>query len=75
MSDTPDAVDVRGLVKSFGDVTALDGFDLRIALGEIHGLVGPNGAGKPHSYGCCSVSWLATVAPSPCSVMTGRPTD
>ena len=46
MSDTPDAVDVRGLVKSFGDVTALDAFDLRIAMGTIHGLVGPNGAGK-----------------------------
>ena len=46
MSDAPDAVDVRGLIKSFGAVTALDAFDLRIAMGEIHGLVGPNGAGK-----------------------------
>jgi len=46
VSDTPDVVDVRGLVKSFGDVTALDAFDLRIAMGTIQGLVGPNGAGK-----------------------------
>src|SRR4026209_1619594 len=46
MSDAPDAISVRGLVKSFGDVTALDAFDLRIPMGTIHGLVGPNGAGK-----------------------------
>jgi ABC-2 type transport system ATP-binding protein len=46
MPDTDTAVDVRGLVKTFGDVTALDGFDVQIATGKIHGLVGPNGAGK-----------------------------
>ncbi|MFB4264666.1 ATP-binding cassette domain-containing protein [Nonomuraea sp. GTA35] len=36
----------EGLVKRYGDVTALDGFDLRVAPGEIAGLVGHNGAGK-----------------------------
>ncbi|MFB4275403.1 ATP-binding cassette domain-containing protein [Nonomuraea sp. MTCD27] len=35
-----------GLVKRYGAVTALDGFDLRVEPGEIAGLVGHNGAGK-----------------------------
>ncbi|MFC5829483.1 ABC transporter ATP-binding protein [Nonomuraea insulae] len=35
-----------GLIKRYGDVTALDGFDLRVAPGEVAGLVGHNGAGK-----------------------------
>ncbi|MFS4096719.1 ABC transporter ATP-binding protein [Streptomyces sp. AF1A] len=40
------AVDVRGLRKQYGDVTAVDGLDLRIRHGEVFGLLGPNGAGK-----------------------------
>jgi ABC-2 type transport system ATP-binding protein len=35
-----------GLKKRYGDVKALDGFDLTVAAGTIHGLLGPNGAGK-----------------------------
>jgi ABC-2 type transport system ATP-binding protein len=35
-----------GLVKRFGEVTALDGLDLEVATGEVHGFLGPNGAGK-----------------------------
>jgi ABC-2 type transport system ATP-binding protein len=35
-----------GLRKRYGDVQALDGFDLTVAAGTIHGLLGPNGAGK-----------------------------
>src|SRR5262245_20168917 len=46
MSDGDIAVEVRGLVKTFGKVAALTGFHLRIRAGEVHGLVGPNGAGK-----------------------------
>lgn len=37
---------VRGLVKTFGDVTALDGLDLEVPGGTVLGLLGPNGAGK-----------------------------
>ncbi|HEY0002399.1 MAG TPA: ATP-binding cassette domain-containing protein [Actinoplanes sp.] len=35
-----------GLKKRYGDVQALDGFDLSVPSGTIHGLLGPNGAGK-----------------------------
>src|SRR3954452_9568825 len=39
-------IDVRGLVKTFGQQRALDGLDLSVRLGEVHGFLGPNGAGK-----------------------------
>jgi ABC-2 type transport system ATP-binding protein len=42
----PPAVHVRGLVKSYGRVTAVNGIDLDIHRGEIFALLGPNGAGK-----------------------------
>jgi ABC-2 type transport system ATP-binding protein len=41
-----DAVRVRGLVKSYGDVHAVAGIDFDIAPGEVFALLGPNGAGK-----------------------------
>jgi ABC-type uncharacterized transport system ATPase subunit len=40
------AVELLGVVKRFGPVTALDGVDLRVARGEVHAVVGENGAGK-----------------------------
>ncbi len=40
------AIEVSGLVKSFGDVRALDGIDLEAATGTVLGVLGPNGAGK-----------------------------
>lgn len=40
------AVEVRGLVKDFGTVKALDGIDLSVERGQVVGLLGPNGAGK-----------------------------
>ncbi|MGW6706492.1 ABC transporter ATP-binding protein [Streptomyces sp. NPDC054956] len=43
---TRNAVEVRGLRKQYGDVTAVDGLDLTIRQGEVFGLLGPNGAGK-----------------------------
>ncbi|MEU4690267.1 ATP-binding cassette domain-containing protein [Actinoplanes sp. NPDC023714] len=36
----------EGLRKRYGDLPALDGFDLTVPAGVIHGLLGPNGAGK-----------------------------
>src|SRR5450756_2171287 len=39
-------VEMTGVVKRFGTVTALDGLDLAVAEGEVHSFLGPNGAGK-----------------------------
>ena len=39
-------IDIAGLVKRFGRTTALDGLDLTVAQGEVHGFLGPNGSGK-----------------------------
>ena len=41
-----DAIVVSGLVKTFGRTRALDGLDLTVASGEVHGFLGPNGSGK-----------------------------
>ncbi|MER5476317.1 ABC transporter ATP-binding protein [Streptomyces sp. NPDC002734] len=40
------AVEVRGLLKRYGENTAVDGLDLMVRRGEVCGLLGPNGAGK-----------------------------
>jgi ABC-2 type transport system ATP-binding protein len=40
------AISVSGLVKTFGHVRALDGLELEVATGEVHGFLGPNGSGK-----------------------------
>jgi polyether ionophore transport system ATP-binding protein len=37
---------VTGLFKNFGTTRALDGLDLRVETGEVHGFLGPNGSGK-----------------------------
>jgi branched-chain amino acid transport system ATP-binding protein len=39
-------LDIRGLYKSFGGVTATDNVSLDIQQGELHAVIGPNGAGK-----------------------------
>src|SRR3954451_4361418 len=40
------AIRVRGFVKRFGSITAVDGLDLEVPVGACVGLLGPNGAGK-----------------------------
>jgi lipooligosaccharide transport system ATP-binding protein len=40
------AIRLRGVVKRFGDITAVDGLDLEVPVGTCYGLLGPNGAGK-----------------------------
>ncbi|TWH65986.1 lipooligosaccharide transport system ATP-binding protein [Micromonospora olivasterospora] len=47
----------RGLVKRFGDFTAVDGIDVEVLAGEAFGFLGPNGAGKSSTMrmiGCIS---------------------
>jgi len=39
-------IETKNLAKTFGDFTAVDGIDLAVRKGTIHGFVGPNGAGK-----------------------------
>ena len=46
MNDRPPAIRCVGLVKRYGDVTAVAGLDLTVQAGECFGLLGPNGAGK-----------------------------
>ena len=41
-----EAIHIEGLVKTFGPVRALDGLDLTVRTGEVHGFLGPNGSGK-----------------------------
>ena len=40
------AISIRGVVKRFGPITAVDGLDLEVPSGVCFGLLGPNGAGK-----------------------------
>ncbi|MGA2540791.1 MAG: ABC transporter ATP-binding protein [Verrucomicrobiota bacterium] len=40
------SIDVRGMTKRFGPVTAVDHIDLQVRTGEICGFLGPNGSGK-----------------------------
>ena len=39
-------IKIAGLDKSFGKTKALNGLDLEVSPGEIHGFLGPNGSGK-----------------------------
>ncbi|MER5973997.1 ATP-binding cassette domain-containing protein [Streptomyces sp. NPDC002055] len=61
------AVEVRGLVKHFGETRAVDGVDLKVKEGTVLGVLGPNGAGKTTLVRCLSTllvpdAGTATVA-------------
>ncbi len=43
---SPLVIEAAGLTKQFGRVHALNGLDLEVPLGEVHGFLGPNGSGK-----------------------------
>ena len=58
MTDNELAVQANGLVKRFGDFTAVDGIDLAVKTGEVFGVLGPNGAGKT-----TMLKMLATLLP------------
>jgi ABC-2 type transport system ATP-binding protein len=46
MSNADVLIDVRGLVKHYGPIRAVDGIDFQVHRGDILGFLGPNGAGK-----------------------------
>jgi ABC-2 type transport system ATP-binding protein len=52
-NSAPLALEVIGLRKSYGDVVAVNGLDLRVATGQCFGLLGPNGAGKTTTIEIC----------------------
>ncbi|HEY8451132.1 MAG: ABC transporter ATP-binding protein [Micromonosporaceae bacterium] len=57
MSEGEVLIRARGLVKRFGDFTAVDGIDVEVRAGEAFGFLGPNGAGKSSTMrmiGCVS---------------------
>ena len=74
------AISVRGLVKQYGQVRAVDGLSMSVDRGSIYGFVGPNGAGKTTtmrilstllngSRGSCTIAGL-DVATHPAQVRT-----
>src|SRR2546430_14740411 len=48
-SEKPAPVELRGLVKKYGDLVAVDNVDLTVEAGDVYGYLGPNGAGKTTS--------------------------
>lgn len=57
MTQRDPLIRARGLVKRFGDFTAVDGIDVEVRAGEAFGFLGPNGAGKSSTMrmiGCVS---------------------
>ena len=57
-------IHARGLVKKFGDFTAVDGIDVDVHPGEAFGFLGPNGAGKSSTMrmvGCVSPPTAGTL--------------
>ncbi len=57
-------IEARGLVKRFGEFTAVDGIDVEVHRGEAFGFLGPNGAGKSSTMrmiGCTSPATEGTL--------------
>jgi lipooligosaccharide transport system ATP-binding protein len=57
VSNGASLIEARGLVKRFGDLTAVAGIDVEVRSGEVFGFLGPNGAGKSSTMrmiGCIS---------------------
>ena len=46
MKTSVHAIEAEALVKTYGEVRALDGLSLAVPAGTVFGLLGPNGAGK-----------------------------
>src|SRR6185295_1079293 len=69
-------LEVRGLIKVYPGVTALDGVDLDVAAGEVHCLVGQNGAGKSTLIKCvagAATPTAGTIRLDGHDLTTGRP--
>ena len=58
-------IEVHGLTKRFGDLTAVQDLDFAVEPGRITGFLGPNRAARPRRCGCCSASSGRPPAPPP----------
>ena len=47
------AIEIQGLTKRYGPITAVDGLDLTVRQGELFALLGVNGAGKTTTIKSC----------------------
>ena len=68
------AIAVSGLVKTFGTFRALDGLDLEVEPGEVHGFLGPNGSGKTTTIRVLLGLLRADAGQVRCSAATRGPT-
>jgi branched-chain amino acid transport system ATP-binding protein/branched-chain amino acid transport system permease protein len=67
---------LRNIVLSFGNVRAIDGLDLDVKPGQVHGLIGPNGSGKTTTLNVISGYYAAstgTLALGAEALPAGRP--
>ena len=72
MSSPPGvAIEVRGLTKRYGSVTALDALDLDVPAGSVFGFLGPNGAGKTTTLRILTSLAHATALPHPRPIPPG----
>ncbi|MBR0655910.1 branched-chain amino acid ABC transporter ATP-binding protein/permease [Plastoroseomonas arctica] len=75
---TPDTLSLRGITLAFGGVKAIDGLDLDVKPGQIHGLIGPNGSGKTTTLNVISGYYRAgagTMTLGGRTLAPGRSTD
>src|SRR5258708_7466554 len=72
MEDAVPRVDMVGISKSFPGVRALDSVDFRLNAGEVHALLGENGAGKPPLIKIMAGAWRQDAGDIR---MDGRPVD
>jgi branched-chain amino acid transport system permease protein len=73
---THEMLSLRGIVLHFGNVRAIDGLDLDVVPGRIHGLIGPNGSGKTTALNVISGYYAAsagTLAIGPVALPAGMP--
>ena len=74
---THNVIEAVGLVKRYGNVTALDGLDLTAPAGKVTAVLGPNGAGKTtfvSSVATLSAAGLRASCASPVSTPSTNPT-
>ena len=75
-TEAPARLTLSGIVLSFGGVRAIDGLDVDIAPGTVHGLIGPNGSGKTTTLNVISgfsAPQAGTVAIGTQPLAAGRP--